>query len=268
MSPVKFIAMEADLPVYQPEKVRSEELIQLVKEIAPDIIVVAAFGQIIPKSILDIPRLGNVNVHGSLLPKYRGAAPVHYALFNGETHTGITTMLMAAGLDTGPILLRREVEIMPEEVEGELEARLAKVGASLLIETLDSLEQGKLSPIPQDDALASIAPSVKKEECLIIWENNAVTIVNRTRGCTPRPGAYTYWRNSSLKIWSSRVEDKEERLGQPGEVLEVSIAGVLIAAGTGSVLLIEVQPENKKRMPAQEFARGYGVSKGCKLAAS
>jgi methionyl-tRNA formyltransferase len=262
MSPVKRAAVEAGLPVYQPEKVRSDDFVQLVRDIAPDVTVVASFGQIIPKSILDIPRLGNVNVHASLLPKYRGAAPVHYALFNGEARTGITTMLMSPGLDTGPILLQRVLDILPEENEGDLEARLAEVGASLLIETLTALAKGEISPIPQDDSLATTAPSVKKEECRIVWENDAVSITNRVRGCTPRPGAYTYWRNSSLKIWSGRAAGKGERLGRAGEVLDVSDAGILVAASEGSILVTEVQPENKKRMPAQEFARGYGVARG------
>lgn len=259
ISPVKQTALDAGLPVYQPEKVRSEDFIDTVRELAPDANVVAAFGQIIPKAVLDIPRLGNVNVHASLLPKYRGAAPIHYALFNGETITGITTMLMDPGLDTGPILLRREVEIIPEENEGALEARLAEVGAELLIETLEGLERGIITPRPQDDSAATYAPSVKRDECEINWDGDARAIANRIRGCTPRPGAYTSWQGSSLKVWSARTVDGS---APAGEVIRADSEGIVVGAGRGAVMLIEVQPENKKRMRADEFARGARIRPG------
>jgi methionyl-tRNA formyltransferase len=261
MSPVKTVAIEAGIPVHQPEKVRAPEFVQLVTDINPDVIVVASFGQLIPKSILDIPGLGNVNVHSSLLPKFRGAAPIHYAIFEGEARTGVTTMLMGTGLDTGPILLQRELEILPDDTEGTLEERLAEMGAPLLMETLDKVEKNLISPIPQDDAKATYAPSVKKEDCLVRWENDAVRVVNRIRGCNPRPGAYTFWRNSPLKIWSCRLMLQNAHNAKPGEVLEISEEGIVVAAGSGSVLLVEVQPENKKRMKAGEFARGYGITK-------
>lgn len=260
ISAIKEIALDAGLPVYQPEKVRSDDFVELMRTIAPDVIVVAAFGQLIPQSILDIPKFGNVNVHGSLLPKYRGAAPVHYALFNGETCTGVTTMLMAKGLDTGPMLLKQEVPILPEDNEGTLEPKLADAGAKLLILTLDRLEQGEITPIPQDDQSASYAPSVKKDECRIDWSQSAVAIVNRVRGCTPRPGAYTYWKTSPLKVWACRVADESGIFGNPGDVSDVTSIGILVCAGSGRVLLTEVQPENKKRMDATEFARGYRVT--------
>ena len=266
ISPVKQVALEAGIPIHQPERVRSEDFISLVRELAPEAVVVAAFGQIIPKAVLDIPRFGGVNVHASILPKYRGAAPVHHALFNGEMHTGVTTMLMDPGLDTGPILLQEEMEIRPEDNEGTLEARLAEAGAALLLETLELLEQGAIAPRPQDDALATYAPSVKKEECGIRWEDEALTIVNRIRGCTPRPGAYAFWRGSPLKVWSSGVAADVEAVGEPGEVLRVGDEGIVVCAGRGAVLLIEAQPENRKRMHAGAFARGYGVVKGVRLA--
>ena len=263
ISPIKQGALEAGIPVHQPEKVRSEEFIALVREMSPDAIVVAAFGQIIPKAILDIPRFGGVNVHGSLLPKYRGAAPVHYALFKGETVTGVTTMLMDPGLDTGPILLKQEVEISPDDDQAALEARLAEVGADLLIETLELLEKGAIVPTPQDDSLATHAPSVKREECLVDWNQDAQAIVNRVRGCTPRPGAYAFYKGSMLRIWSAKATD--EASGNPGEVMEVGREGILVGAGRGAALLTEVQPENRKRMKAGDFARGYGVTVGTEL---
>ena len=260
VSPVKEVAENAGLPVYQPEKVRAEDFVSLVKEINPDCIVVAAFGQIIPKSILDIPRYGNVNVHGSLLPKYRGAAPVHYALFCGESRTGVTTMLMAEGLDTGPMLLKREVDILPDDNEGVLESRLASVGSELLIETLEKLESGSIEPIPQDDKLATYAPSVKKAECQVEWSKSAGEIANRVRGCTPRPGAYTFLNGSSVRLWSCKPVEKSEFSGNPGEVVAVDSTGIYVGTGCGILLITEIQPENKKRMDAVEFARGYRIA--------
>lgn len=263
ISPVKQIALDAGITIHQPERVRSEDFVALVKEMSPDAIVVAAFGQIIPKVILDIPRLGSINVHASLLPKYRGAAPVHYALFNGETVTGVTTMLMDPGLDTGPVLLQKEVGILPDDNEGSLEVRLAEVGADLLIETIELLEKGAITPKPQDASLATYAPSVKKEECRIDWNQDSNEIVNRIRGCTPRPGAYTILDDSVLKIWSAEMGEGES--GRPGEVIELRQDGILVRAGRGAVRLAEVQPENRKRMTAGDFARGYGITVGTKL---
>ncbi|MCL6518959.1 MAG: methionyl-tRNA formyltransferase [Armatimonadetes bacterium] len=264
MSPVKEVALEAGVPIYQPEKVRDENFIKLVEELSPDVIVVAAFGQILPQKLLDIPKYGSINVHASLLPKYRGAAPVHHALFEGETKTGVTTMLMDAGLDTGPILLQREVEILPEDNEGTLEERLANIGAELLIKTLDGLEQGRIQPKPQDHSLATHAPSVKKEDCEIQWAQPADKIVNRIRGCTPRPGAYTYFEGSPLKIWLCRRLDRDME-ASPGEIIEVSKEGIVVGTGDGAVLLVEVQPENRRRMTAAEFARGRHITAGMRF---
>lgn len=265
ISSVKQIAQETDIPIYQPEKVRSEDFIEQVRQLSPDVIVVAAFGQIIPKTLLDIPKFGNVNVHASLLPKYRGAAPVHYALFSGETVTGVTTMLMDPGLDTGPILLQKKVEVSQEDNEGTLEVRLAETGASLLLETLDGLERGNITPKPQDDSMATYAPSVKKEECVIRWEEDAINISNRVRGCTPRPGAYALWNGSSLKVWSCRVFKDMESSSEPGAVMSVGAEGIFVQTGNGVVMLTEVQPENKKRMQAADFARGYHIEKNAIL---
>jgi methionyl-tRNA formyltransferase len=265
VSPVKQSALDAMAPVYQPQRVRDEKFIRTVREILPDAIVVAAFGQIIPKAILDVPRYGSINVHASLLPQYRGAAPVHHALFNGETRTGVTTMLMDPGLDTGPVLLQREVEVLPDDNEGALETRLAEEGAGLLVETLRGLEEGRIVPKPQDDALATYAPSVKRDECVVDWNRPAESIANHIRGCTPRPGAYSLWLGSPLKIWRARAAEEPDCAGEPGEIAEVDSEGIRVKAGRGSVVLLEVQPENRRRMPALEFARGYRAVKGAKL---
>lgn len=262
VSPVKAVAVESGLPIYQPESVRAEEFTTTVRDLSPDAVIVAAFGQIIPQALLDIPLRGNINVHASLLPKYRGAAPVHHALFNGETTTGVTTMLMDSGLDTGPILLQKRVEILPEDNQGTLESRLAEVGADLLLETLDHLEENSLSPVPQDGSLATLAGSVRKEDCLVDWSLDAASIVNRVRGCNPRPGALTSWRDSELKVWSAITADAEIPDVRAGEVLSTIPEGVVVKAGSGAVLLTEVQPASKKRMHASEFARGYRVNPG------
>jgi methionyl-tRNA formyltransferase len=261
-SPIKQMAQDAEIPVYQPEKVRSEEFVSIVRNLAPDAIVVAAFGQLIPKSILDIPKYGNINVHGSLLPKYRGAAPVHYALFNGDAETGVTTMLMSPGLDSGPILLQSTVKILPEDDEETLEARLAQVGAELLIRTLRGLERGEIVPIEQDESLVTYSPSIKRSDCAIDWSSDASEIVNRVRGCTPRPGAYSGWHGGTLKVWSCSIGSAESEGGSPGEVILVDAEGIAVRAGSGSVILRELQPENKRRMQASEFARGYRIVVG------
>lgn len=264
LSPVKEVAIEAGLPIHQPEKVRSEDFAERVRQMAPDAIVVASFGQIIPKAILDIPRFGDINVHSSLLPKYRGAAPIHYALFSGDAVTGVTTMLMDPGLDTGPVLLQREVEILPSDNEGTLEARLSEVGAELLLDTLDGIEKGTIVPKPQDSSQATLAPSVKRDACEIHWADEARMVCGRVRGCSPRPGAYTFWQGSPLKIWWCEPAETDAA-GTPGEVMDVTSQGIVVQTGSGPVLLTEVQPENKKRMPATEFARGYRITKDTRL---
>jgi len=260
-SPVKTVALDMGLSIFQPEKVSSPDFVETVRALSPDVIVVAAFGQILSQDLLEIPRYGCLNVHASLLPKYRGAAPVSHALFDGETRTGVTIMLMDAGLDTGPILLQREVEIMPEDNQGTLESRLADLGANLLVEALDRLEEGTITPVPQDDSLATKAPSLKREQCQIDWTKPATRIVNLVRGCTPRPGAYTWWKGKELRVWQCRVCDNTPG-ASPGEIVSVGKDGIVVASGAGSVLLEEVQPENRKRMTAADFARGQHITPG------
>src|SRR5450755_2662864 len=211
-SPVKEAALRQSLPVYQPERVRRPEPIQHLAALAPDAMVVVGYGQIIPQSVIDLPPHGIINVHGSLLPKYRGAGPIQWAIANGETKTGVTTMRIDAGLDTGDMLLKAETEINPGEAALELGARLATLGASLLIETLAQIDT--ITPQKQDQAEATYAPLLKKENGLIDWHQPAQTIHNRLRGFQPWPGAYTRFRNQQLHIWKSRVAAPEP--GNPG----------------------------------------------------
>lgn len=262
VSAIKQISLESRVDIYQPEKVRAEEFIERVRALAPDVFVVVAFGQIIPKALLEIPRYGSVNVHASLLPKYRGAAPIHYALFSGETVTGVTTMLMDPGLDTGPMLLRQEMDVLPSDNTGTLEERLSRIGAPLLLKTLDGLEDGSIVPTPQDHSLASYAPSIKKEDCRIHWNIAAPVIVNRVRGCTPRPGAFTSIDGKAVKIWQCSVEEAGRRMASPGKVIHVDRDGIVVSAAEGSVRLTEVQPECRKRMTAADFARGSWIASG------
>lgn len=261
-SPVKQEANSLGLPIYQPERVREEGFIEQMRGFEPlDAIVVAAFGQIIPKVILDMPRLGCVNVHGSLLPKYRGAAPIQHAILQGETVTGVTTMLMDPGLDTGPILLQESTDILDGEIYGDLHDRLAEIGARLLIRTLDGLDDGSIQPIPQDHSQATLALSIKREAGAIDWTLPAGRIVNQIRAFTPRPGAYAFLNKSMVKIWRA-VSTDDTGKAQPGEVVKVSDEGILVATGDYAALITELQPENRRRMGAAEFARGARLTPG------
>ncbi|MBI2842404.1 MAG: methionyl-tRNA formyltransferase [Armatimonadetes bacterium] len=263
ISPVKQAAVSLGLPVFQPEKIRETSAVDVVRSYAPlDAIVVAAFGQIVPQSILDIPKYGSINVHASLLPKYRGAAPVQHAIIAGETRTGVTTMLMDAGLDTGDILLQRETEVGPQETAGDLQERLASIGADLLIETLEQMERGELSPQPQDHSQATLAKSLKREDGSIDWRKPARDIVNLIRAFTPRPGAFMLLDGMEIKVFKAAVEPSGAEGAAPGTITAIDKDGVRVAAGEGAVRLIEVQPENRRRMNAEEFARGARLKLG------
>jgi methionyl-tRNA formyltransferase len=256
--PVKEAALGLAIPVFQPERIKQPEARLRLAEPAPEIMVVMGYGQIIPQAVIDLAPRGIVNVHASLLPKYRGAAPVQWAIINGETHTGVTTMQINAGLDTGDILLRRETAIGPEETAAELSARLAVMGAELLVETLDGLARGTITPRKQDDAQASHAPVLKKEDGAIDWRQPASAIHNRMRGMVPWPGAYTRFRGQMLHIWRARVVQEHTDL-PPGRILPGPC--LRVACGDGSVLeLIEVQLEGRKRMAAEVFARGQRLN--------
>ena len=251
-SPVKIAAERLRIRLYQPERVRRPEVVEEIRSLAPEVMVVVGYGQIIPQAILDIPPHGIINVHASLLPKYRGAAPIQWAIARGETKTGVTTMRIDAGLDTGDMLLKAETEIGQEETALELSVRLAAMGAGLLQQTLERLSA--IKPEKQDASEATLAPILKKEDGRIDWKMPAQEIANRVRGFQPWPGCYTTWRGKRLAIWRARAQSGS---GQAGE-----IRGPKVACGDGALELIEVQPEGKKRMSAEAFLNGHQVKDG------
>jgi methionyl-tRNA formyltransferase len=255
LSPVKEAALELSLDVRQPERVRRPEVVAELQALHPDAMVVVGYGQIIPQSIIDIPPLGIINVHASLLPKYRGAAPIQWAIARGETHTGVTTMKIDAGLDTGAMLLKWETGIGPEETAPELAERLSAAGADLLVDTLHGLQAGTIVPEPQDNGQATLAPIIKKEDGLIDWTSPARDIRNRIRAFVPWPGAYTFFRGQRLHIWNAR----ETTADHPG-ILRVRNRVLVAGCGNSTGLeLLEVQLEGRKRMPAQAFLNGNPI---------
>jgi len=251
--PVKEAALRLGLPVYQPERIRRPEAVEYLRALAPDAMVVVGYGQIIPQSIIDIPPIGILNVHASLLPKYRGAGPVQWAVINGETRTGVTIMRIDAGLDTGDMLLKAETEIGPEENAVDLARRLSEMGAGLLLEALEGLAAGKIVPEKQDSSQATYAPLLKKEDGLIDWRLPAAGIHNRIRGLQPWPGAYTSFRGQTLHIWKARVA-AGQAAGAAGAIL--SVKPLVVACGQGALEFEELQLEGRKRLPAAEFANG------------
>uniref|UniRef100_A0A831XGM6 Methionyl-tRNA formyltransferase n=1 Tax=Geobacter metallireducens TaxID=28232 RepID=A0A831XGM6_GEOME len=262
--PVKVIAEEHGIPVLQPLKVRAPEVVAQIRELNPDLIVVVAFGQILPQSLLDIPRYGCINIHASLLPRYRGAAPLNWCLINGETETGITTMMMDAGLDTGDMLVKRSIPIGPDEDAQSLHDRLSLLGADTIDETLDRLMAGTLTREKQDDSLTCYAPMLKKEDGLIDWTREPRQIKNLVRGFTPWPGAYTFLDNKTLKLFKVSVA---EEAGTPGEVIAAGKDGIVVACGSGSIRIEELQLEGRKRLTAAEFLAGYRLEPGSRLGA-
>jgi len=258
--PVKESAGRLGLPVYQPERVRRPETVEYLRALGAQAMVVVGYGQIIPQAVIDLAPLGIINVHASLLPKYRGAGPIQWAIVNGETRTGVTTMRIDAGLDTGDMLLKAETEIGPEENAIELGSRLATVGADLLVRTLEGLQRGTVVPRKQDPAEATYAPLLKKEDGAIGWSQPAQSIHNRVRGLQPWPGAYTRFRGHALHIWRSRVHESS---GVPGR-----FAGrkpPVVGCGIGSLELLEVQLEGRKRMPAADFFHGQRLNENDSL---
>lgn len=255
--PVKQSALKLNLPVIQPEKIKkNEEFRSQLETLQPDAIIVVGYGRIIPPWMLQLPRYGNINVHGSLLPKYRGAAPVQWAIARGETVSGVTTMLLNEGLDTGDILLQKEMPIRPEDTAVTYAPRLAELGADLIVETLRGLEDKTVSPVPQDHAQATLAPILKKEDGLVDFNRTATEINNRLRGFQPWPGAYTQFRGKNMKLIAARTEDALANLA-PGE-LRVGDEKLFIGCGQRTVLeLLQLQPEGKKIMAAREFINGY-----------
>jgi methionyl-tRNA formyltransferase len=260
MPPVKEAALRLNLPVRQPERIRKPEVVEELRAMAPDAMVVVGYGQIIPQAILDIPPQGVINVHASLLPKYRGAAPIQWAVARGESRTGVTTMRINAGLDTGDMLLKWQTEIGPQETAVELGERLAIAGADLLIRTLAELPS--IRPQPQDDSQASYAPILKKEDGHLDWTLPRREILNRIRGLVPWPGCYGFLRGSRLHVWRAREADA--RLA-PG-ALEVRKRNLFAGCGDGSIEILEIQMEGKKRMDAAAFLNGSPVQTGEVLA--
>ncbi len=257
---VKVCAEKLGIPVFQPASMRSEEAYNSLKELNPDVIVVAAYGQILPKAVLDLPKFGCVNIHGSLLPKYRGAAPIQQSVLDGEKVTGVTTMLMDVGLDTGDILLKAETEIGENETAGELFDRLAVLGGELIVETLDKLKKGEITPQKQDESLATHTSKITKELCPIDFNKSAFEVHNKVRGLNPWPVAVTEISGKTVKVYSSRVSDMS---GAAGTIL--SLKPFVVACGDKSVELIEIQPQGKKRMTAQAFLAGHKLNIGDKL---
>ncbi len=260
--PVKELALRHDIPVLQPLKVRDPAFIEIIRNLRPDVIVVVAFGQILPKALLDIPPRGCVNVHASLLPRYRGAAPLNWCIINGESETGVTTMLMDPGLDTGPMLLKRVTPIDENEDIVSLHDRMAVMGAELLLETLDGLTSGQLTAEPQDDSQTCYAPLLKKEDGQINWYHAASQIHNQVRGLTVWPGAYTTLDGQQLKIFRTRIGQGS---GLPGTVLQASRGVLEVACLSGSLLLEELQLAGKKRLDAASFLSGCPVAPGTLL---
>jgi methionyl-tRNA formyltransferase len=261
--PVKQTALEIGLHVFQPESIKSESSQEFLKRVSPDAVVIIAYGQIIPARLLTIPRLGWINLHASLLPHYRGAAPVHWAIAKGETVTGLTTMQIDAGMDTGPTLLRREVEIGPDETAPELSARMSAIGADLITDSLLRFDRGEISPAPQKEENASYAPILKKEEGRIDWERPAQQIYNRMRGFTPWPGSYCIFRGQSCHLWG-RPEPRGEAVTNmtPGNIVP-SAKEIHVVCGEGTCLRLDsVQIEGRKKIPAREFANGARITPG------
>jgi methionyl-tRNA formyltransferase len=262
-SPVKDAALDAEIHVFQPEKMRSDSAREFIKRLAPDAVVIIAYGQIIPKELLEIPRLGWINLHASLLPKYRGAAPIQRAILNGETRTGLTTMRIDAGLDTGPILAQFEMDIGPGETAPQLSARMAAAGAPLMVETLRKLNHGEISPVPQDNAPATLAPPLKKTEGLIDWSQPAAKIYNQILALDPWPGAYTRFREKTCHIWGQPAEaPPAPNVNDPGTIF-VDRGSLFVVCGEATSLhLSHVQPEGRKRLTASEFINGARLAPG------
>ncbi|MGI6119563.1 MAG: methionyl-tRNA formyltransferase [Desulfosporosinus sp.] len=293
-SPVKVVAEELGLAVFQPPKIKTPEAIQQLRALAPDLIIVVAYGQILSKEILQLPTKGCINVHASLLPSYRGAAPIHWAIMKGENRTGVTTMLMDEGLDTGDILLKREVAISNETTTGELHDQLAVLGGELLIDTLYELEMGWLIATPQTGE-SNYAPLLKREHECINWTRKAAELHNQIRGLNPWPGAFTSFRGENLKIWRSTLWPQTEEYlntgdqnsqspiidqepgtlnyepavkstAKPGQIIQVLEKGLLVQTGDGVLLILEVQPAGKRAMPARDFFNGRHGQVGEKFA--
>lgn len=264
MSPVKECAIKHNIDVYQPVKVRDPEFVEILRGMEPEVIVVVAFGQIIPKSVLEMPKYGCVNVHASLLPKYRGAAPIQWAVINGDEVTGVTTMLMDEGIDTGDILMVREYKVEPKETGGSLFDKLENIGAELLVETLDGLKAGSITPIPQGENFTHVG-KLEKTTGVIDFNKSAVEIERLIRGLNPWPSAYTSFNGKTLKIWDADIDDCDCSMYAPGTIYKVDKKNIYVSTAKGGLVLNEIQLEGKKRMDTEAFLRGCQVETGVVL---
>jgi methionyl-tRNA formyltransferase len=262
LSPVKQRGLQLGLQVSQPDKIKNnQEFRGQLERVAPDAIIVVGYGRIIPQWMIDLPPLGNLNLHASLLPKYRGAAPIQWAIARGESVTGVTTMRIDAGLDTGDILLQKEIPIAPQDTAVTLAPRMAAIGADLMVETLRGLQAGRVQPRPQDHPRATLAPILKKEDGRVDFQLTAKEILNRLRGFQPWPGAYTTFRGKNLHIWTAQPVELAAAAAQ----VIVENGHLFVGCGAGALELVEVQLEGKKRMPAADFVHGYQPRNGEKL---
>lgn len=258
---VKEKALEHNITVYQPQKVKTPEFVEILKEYQPDIMVVVAFGQILSEEILNIPKYGCINVHGSILPQYRGAAPIQWSIINGEEFGGVTTMYMAKGLDSGDMILKAKEKIKPDDTYGSLYDRLSVIGADLLIKTLDLIENGEVKRIPQNDDEATFAPMIKPELEHINWNGKNTDIVNLIKGLNPQPVAYTMLNDEKLKIWFAETIDGDYN-GEPGTIVDVRKRDFVVMTAEGVVAVKEVQAQGGKRMSADAYMRGHAIEKG------
>ena len=258
---VKEKALEHNITVYQPQKVKTPEFVEVLKEYQPDIMVVVAFGQILSEEILNIPKYGCINVHGSILPQYRGAAPIQWSIINGEEFGGVTTMYMAKGLDSGDMILKAKEKIKPDDTYGSLYDRLSVIGADLLIKTLDLIENGEVKRIPQNDEEATFAPMIKPELEHINWNGKNTDIVNLIKGLNPQPVAYTMLNDEKLKIWFAETIDGDYN-GEPGTIVDVRKRDFVVMTAEGAVAVKEVQAQGGKRMSADAYMRGHAIEKG------
>ena len=268
--PVKTFALAQNLPVVQPEKMKAVEFLETLRTWNPDVIVVAAFGRILPQVILNLPPKGCLNVHGSLLPKYRGAAPIQWAVINGESQTGVTIMLMDAGMDTGDILEQGVVPISGNDTAGDVASRMAEIGGGLLVSTLQRWLDGSIEAQPQDDSQSTLAPILKKEDGLLDWNQPATSLANRIRGLSPWPGGYTFVEGERWGIWKAQVEECGVNAGvaskknhdTPGTIIGITKQAIQVQTGHGVLRLLEIQPANKKRMTVSQYVAGHQIEVG------
>lgn len=263
MSPVKECALRHNIPVYQPVRARDEAFVEEMRALNPDAMVVIAFGQILPKSLLDLPKYGCVNIHASLLPKYRGAAPIQWAVINGDEETGITTMMMDVEMDTGDMLEKTVEKLNPGETGGSLFDRLSLLGGDLILSTLSKLEKGEITPQHQDHAKATYVKKISKSMGDIDWTMDAVSIERLVRGLNPWPSAFTRWNGRMLKIWEAKVLPDPEEKAPCGSVISTDNEGLKIQTGNGVLCVTSLQLEGKKRMDIAAFLRGYQIESGC-----